>query len=116
MLVRPNLPRSLWIPPEQILKKLPETVLATIDDIKRPKNKQLRGGIDSSFLRLFFVTEDNFRSSAWLGMTPEVCELMGAHPRYIDTFIGLDYRMKFAFYNLRSFIEDISLNDADAKV
>ena len=109
MFVLPNLPR--WIPPDQILKKFPETVLATIDDIKRPKNKQLCGGIDSSFRRLFFVTEDYLRSSAWLHMTPEVSELMKKHPQYVDTFIGLDYRMRFTICNLRSLIVDINLNE-----
>lgn len=102
---------SRWIPPEQILKELPETVLATIENIKCPKTKQLGGGIDSSFRRLFFVTEDYLRSAAWLRMTPKVSEFMKTHSRYVDGFIGLDYQMSFAFRNLRSFVVDISLKE-----
>ena len=104
-----NLPR--WIPPEQILKKLPDSVLATIDDIKLPKTKQLRGGINLSCRRIFFVTDDNLRSAAWLQMTSEVRAMMEAHPRYVNSFIGLDYRLRLAIHNLRSMVVEITLED-----
>ena len=98
-----------WLPPDQITKKLPDSVIATVDDLKSPKTKQLRGGVNLSCRRMFFVTEDGWRSAAWLQMTPEVRQLMESHPRYYDTFLGLDYRFKFDFLNLRSMVTSVEV-------